>query len=255
MTAKQLPSTVTHLDIIKTIAVIVMVIDHIGMYFFPDISWFRAMGRIGMPVWFFMVGYARGRDLPNRLLIGALILAVADIVLFNRVFPMNALVTIIILRFVIDYVMEFVLRSRYLFVLSSILLALFYVATNFVVEYGTLALIFACLGYLTRHKNKVMEVTFMTNKDYIGFAIATFIAFCLFQNAQFGFDDIQFAMMGILTFICMGILMTMRPMIFPQIKSRMMIVSLQYCGRKTLDIYVAHLLLFKVILFASFALK
>jgi hypothetical protein len=255
MISKELPSLVTHLDIIKTIAVIVMVIDHLGMYFFPDITWFRAIGRIGMPVWFFMVGYARGRDLPNRLLIGALVLAVADIVFFNRVFPMNALVTIIALRFTIDLIMGFILRSRYIFVLSSILMTLFYVATNLVVEYGTLALMFACVGYLTRHKDKVMELTFVTNKDYVGFSILTFVAFCLFQNATFQFDDIQFAMMGILTFACMAILMTMRPMTFPQIKGGMVVRVLQYCGRNTLDIYVAHLLVFKVILFASLALK
>jgi hypothetical protein len=233
MISKELPSLVTHLDIIKTIAVIVMVIDHLGMYFFPDITWFRAIGRIGMPVWFFMVGYARGRDLPNRLLIGALVLAVADIVFFNRVFPMNALVTIIALRFTIDLIMGFILRSRYIFVLSSILMTLFYVATNLVVEYGTLALML----------------------DYVGFSILTFVAFCLFQNATFQFDDIQFAMMGILTFACMAILMTMRPMTFPQIKGGMVVRVLQYCGRNTLDIYVAHLLVFKVILFASLALK
>jgi hypothetical protein len=255
MTSKQLSSSVTYLDIIKTIAVIVMVIDHVGMYFFPEITWFRTIGRIGMPVWVLMVGYARGRDLPNRLLIGALVLAVADIVLFNRVFPMNALVTIIALRFTIDPIVGVILRSRYIFGLSSVFMALFYFATNLVIEYGTLAVMFAVVGYLTRHKDKVMEVTFVTNKDYIGFAIVTFVAFCLFQNAQFSFDDIQFAVMSILTILCMGILMTIRPMTFPQIKGRVMVCALQYCGRNTLDIYVAHLLVFKVLLFISFALK
>ena len=255
MTSKELPSLVTHLDIIKTIAVIVMVIDHAGMYFFPDIPLLRAIGRIGMPVWFFMVGYASGRDFPNRLLIGALLLAVVDIVLFNRVFPMNALITIIILRFTIDHVMEFMLRSRYVFILLSVLLTLFYVATNLVIEYGTLALLFSCLGYLTRHKDKVMALTFITNKDYIVFSGWIFVVFCLFQNAVFKFDDIQFAMMGVLTFACVGTLMTMRPMTFPQIKDRSMVLMLQYCGRNTLDIYVAHLLVFKVILFVSLALK
>jgi surface polysaccharide O-acyltransferase-like enzyme len=61
--------------------------------------------------------------------------------------------------------------------------------------------------------------------------------------------------MSILTILCMGILMTIRPMTFPQIKGRVMVCALQYCGRNTLDIYVAHLLVFKVLLFISFALK
>ncbi len=252
---KTLPALVTHLDILKTIAVIFMVIDHIGFYFFPDISWFRALGRFGVPVWFFMAGYANTRELPNRLLVGALILIAADFILFKNVFSMNALVTIILLRLFIDYCINFILRGRYILFIASVLMSLFYFATSMVVEYGTMALMMACLGYMTRHKDKVFEFSFMTNKDYIAFAIFTGVMFCLLQNAQFGFGDFQFLFLCVGTAVGLIALVTMKPTIFPQIQNKMTVKILQFCGRRTLDIYVAHLLLFKVILFVSLALK
>ncbi len=253
---KTLPTTVTHLDIIKTIAVIVMIIDHIGMYFFPEQLWWRAIGRAGgAPIWFFLIGYALTRVLPNRLLIGALVLVVADLALFNSVFSMNVLVTIIALRFIIDPVINFLLQSRYIFILGAVGMALAYVASKMIMEYGTLALLFAILGYLTRHYKDVLANTFFTQRDYYGFLIFTFVAFCALQNMHFQFDEVQFVIMAIVTAFVMAVLVTMKPMEFPNIKGRSTKVFLQYCGRNTLDIYVAHLLLFKVIIFTIYALK
>ena len=253
---KKLSNDVTYLDIVKTIAVIIMIIDHVGFYFMGDDSgWFRAIGRIGMPVWFFMVGYANGRDLPNRLLIGALILAVADLVLFQSVFAMSALVTIIFLRLIIDHVMDYITRTRYIFILCVILLTFATFAADLIVEYGTMALLFAIAGFMVRHKARVMELTFITSKDFYGYLIYVVGAFCVLQNARFGFTEIQFIVMSLLTCVVMYLLVTMKPMTFPQIKDIAVKKFLQYCGRNTLDIYVAHLVVFKVILFASFALK
>ena len=43
---------------IKTIACILMLIDHIGLFFFPEIEVLRIVGRFAMP--FFAYGIARG---------------------------------------------------------------------------------------------------------------------------------------------------------------------------------------------------
>lgn len=244
----KLPDEVTHLDLIKTFAVIVMIIDHIGYYFFPEQEWFRAIGRIGFPVWFFMVGYARGRELSNKLLIGALILLVANLALQLPLFPLNALVTIIFLRLLIDRFMDLILRTRYVFWLSAILLVLFYMFSNMITEYGTIAMMFAVAGYLTRHKDKVETQSFMTNVDYILFMVLCFSSFCVLQTAQFGFNEIQSIFMAVLTGATMFVLAVMRPMVFPEISHEPQKTILQFMGRRTLEIYVAHLLLFKVMM-------
>lgn len=253
-TAKTLPEDVTHLDIIKSLAVVIMIIDHIGFYFFPEQDWFRAIGRIGFPVWFFMVGYALGRDLSNKLLIGALIIMVTNIILQMPVFPVNALVTIILLRLLLDPIMNAILHSRYIFFLAAIVMALFYFFSNMIVEYGTIALLFAVAGYLTRHKAAVMANSFMQEADYLLFMVFCFASFCILQTAAFGFNEAQAIVMALMTGIVMVVLATMRPMVFPQISHEPQKSVLQFMGRRTLEIYVAHLVLFKVAVFILYRL-
>ena len=55
-------------DFIKFVAVVLMVIDHIGYYFFPyDLMW-RSFGRMCVPIWLFLAGYAKPSDVfPKEL--------------------------------------------------------------------------------------------------------------------------------------------------------------------------------------------
>jgi hypothetical protein len=43
-------------DLLKLIAIFVMVVDHLGVYFFPDITTLRIIGRYAMPIFGFFVG-------------------------------------------------------------------------------------------------------------------------------------------------------------------------------------------------------
>lgn len=55
---------------LKIIAMISMVFDHIGDMFFPEMTWFRMIGRIAMPVFSFCIaeGYVHTRDKKRYLL-------------------------------------------------------------------------------------------------------------------------------------------------------------------------------------------
>ena len=63
---------------LKLVALFCMLIDHIGAGFFPDVLWFRAVGRIAMPVFAFCVAegfqhtHDRRRYLLRMLLFGLL---------------------------------------------------------------------------------------------------------------------------------------------------------------------------------------
>lgn len=62
---KQLPSyKVLDGTMLKLIAMICMVFDHVGDNFFPDQVWMRAIGRISMPLFAFCIseGFAHTRD-------------------------------------------------------------------------------------------------------------------------------------------------------------------------------------------------
>src|SRR5690606_10698014 len=98
--------SLTSYDLIKAAAVLLMIVDHVGYYFFPDQDWFRVFGRMCVPIWFFLIGYARSRDLSLPLWIGLAALVVANMIAGMSIFPLNVLGTMILVRLVLDRVMD-----------------------------------------------------------------------------------------------------------------------------------------------------
>lgn len=253
MTSKTLPAAVTTIDIIKTFAVICMIIDHLGFYFFPDAPWLRVIGRLGgAPIWFFLVGYSSSRSIPSSWMIGALILAMLSFFLFGQVFSFNVLVTLILLRLLIDPVMAFVMKSRYLFWLSAVLLTFFYIPTNMISEYGTLAIMCGVFGYITKNRKKIERFTFFTKTDYTIFMGVLIVVNTVMQSSVFGFSLIQTTVLAVALAGITVSLSKLKVENIPQITGKAQMSFLQFCGRKSLEIYVGHLAVFKIVFWTLF---
>lgn len=244
-TRKNLPSDITSYDLLKAFAVVIMIIDHVGFYFFPDDLWWRAIGRIGFPVWFFLVGYARGRDIPTKLWGGALILMAANIVTGMYIFPLNALFTIIAIRLLIDVVFKYGLKKQaYLWTIGVVLFLL--VPPSYLLsEYGTQALITAMYGYCVRHKKEIGD-----DKLIFNFMIFAYVTFIIIQQVSFAFSTEQFAFMAAGTLLVRMILFYFDSYSYPKLTKMMPTPGawlIQLCGRRTLEIYILHLILFKFV--------
>lgn len=242
---KKLPSDVTSYDLLKTFAVVIMVVDHIGAYFYPDVLWWRAVGRIGFPVWFFLIGYARGRDLPAKLTVSAGILLAGSIAVGMPVFPLNALVTIGLIRVSIDKVMAIGLKSKLRLWSLSIVLLVLVPPSYLLTEYGTQALITAMFGYFVRHRKDINDDKLVI--QYMVFALLTFV---IVQQFIFGFSPEQFTFMVCGTAAVRVLLYYFDSRSFPRLTKfspKPLICFTQVCGRRTLEIYVAHLMLFKLL--------
>ena len=248
---KALPESITSYDLLKSFAVVIMVIDHIGAYFYPDQLWWRAVGRIGFPVWFFLVGYSNGRDLSPKLLWGALILVAGNAIAGMPVFPLNALVTIALIRLLIDRVMFFSLKSRWHLWAGAAVMFVAILPTYAVCEYGTQALITAVFGYMVRHRKKIPDQTIIFN--YMIFALFSFV---LMQKVAFGFSWPQFVFMALGTALVRLYLYRYFDLrTYPRLTTILpapMVLMFQFMGRHTLEIYVVHLLLFKALAMAFF---
>ncbi len=245
MTSKILPSSITSYDLLKTFAVVIMVVDHVGAYFFPDQLWWRSIGRIGFPVWFFLVGHASGRDLPLKLIIGAFLLMLGNFMAGMPIFPLNALVTIGVIRLLIDPVMERGLSAqKHLWGIAAMLMFLT-LPSGLFTEYGTMALITAMFGYMVRHRDKINDDVLIFR--FMVFALVTFI---ILQQITFGFTPSQFLFMAIGTAMVRLGLYYFQPQTFPKLTDILggaATYVIQLCGRKTLEIYVVHLLAFKAL--------
>lgn len=237
---KPYPAELTSYDVLKSFALVLMIIDHIGQYFYPDLLWFKVFGRYCVPIWFFLVGFARSRDLSPRMWIGAGILIVADVLLGRAIFPLNILVTIIAVRIIIDPLMKFVLQDKRYFWGIAVGLFILIVPTYPWVEYGSLAVILAMFGYVVRAQNKEFTTPVTL------FAVLSYI---LSQQVLLQLSHIQFIAMTVGVLGVFGMLYFFKPQVYPGAKKRLsapVAGLLKVTGRWTLEIYVMHLLLFKI---------
>ena len=77
---------------IKLVATILMVIDHVGLLFFPQILWFRAVGRLAFPLFAWCIAngayYSKNRETYlKRLFLFALVAQIPFILMSRLVDP------------------------------------------------------------------------------------------------------------------------------------------------------------------------
>lgn len=243
---KRLAPTLTSYDFLKTLALALMILDHVGYFFFPDQMWIRAVGRFSAPIWLFLVGYARSRDIGLRMWVGMGILVVSNYVFGMPVMPVNILGTIIVCRMALDPLMNFIARRKDS--LYPIALVLFFatLVTFPLFEYGACAMLIVMAGYLARNG----EAIGYTRSQLVQFAGVAGLLYAFIQSFVFfaGFDmtlklGVGLGMMGLLLFLT-----SFRPYEYPALTERLPVpisAFLRLCGRRTLEIYVLHLLAFK----------
>lgn len=242
--SKTLPKDLTSYDLIKTFAILIMICDHIGYFLLPGNLWWRIVGRLCVPIWFFLIGYAKSRDLGWKIWIGAAIMELANIFAGMTLFPADILVTMIFLRLVIDPVMKAALKNYSSLWAITTITAFLTMPSYYAFEYGTLSLPLAIFGYLVRNQANLKE----PQKIILQYFAFTYMLFVGTQTLIFQLHDFQIMALAIGTFIVMSILLVFQAISFPrltEILPRPVVLFLQFTGRHTLLIYVIHLLIFK----------
>lgn len=241
-----LPADLTTIDYLKTAAIVLTIIDHVGYYLFPDIMWLRVIGRFCVPLWFFLIGYATTRELPIRWLIAALILAIASVAVGMSPLPLVVLVTMAASRALLDPFWRFVMDRPFYFWWIVLLLFFCGYATDMFMEYGTMGFLLACAGYALRHETEVEEV-FGVGMPGLILAVAL-VAFGTLSWFKFGFDLLQgLVLFGGLVGIFF-ILQDFKAKTLPGTAGGINAPLIRFTGRYTLEIYVAHLLILKAVL-------
>ena len=84
-------------DILKIIALICMIIDHIGLYFFPETWILRAVGRYAFPIFCFFAGFNFKNSLRFKTLIyGIALYLFTTAVIFEQIIEANILISIFV---------------------------------------------------------------------------------------------------------------------------------------------------------------
>lgn len=245
MPSKVSTENLTSYDLLKSLALLLMIIDHTGFFFFPDNEWFRVLGRASMPIWLFLVGYARSRDLSSPLFIGAGLLVIANFILGGSVFPLNILVTIILVRLILDPVASIVFKNWEAAIYGAFALSVLTIFTFLMFEYGVCALLVALCGYAFRHSQEI-NLSARAQKIFFGYSMGFY---SLFQMLLFQMPKLESQVMVMLIGATGLLLYQFRGREVPEIQQNLPAPAssfLKIGGRYTLEIYVAHLILFKL---------
>ena len=240
---RDMGAEITTIDLLKAVAILTMVVDHIGYYFIADSDWWRMVGRFSAPLWLFLIGYARSRDIPMRLIACAVLLVLVDAATMQPLLPINILLTIILTRLALPILTRPALLQQDNILVVLLLLACLGVPTWFSFEYGTIAFLFALFGYQVRQGT--------ANYVQLGSVIGvTVLVYALWQQLAFDFNTLQTWIIGIGTLGLMLGLLRFRSQPIPNTADIPVLSSLaRLTGRYTLEFYTIHLVIFGVLAF------
>jgi len=243
---------ITTFDLLKFVIVIFMIVDHIGLYIFPDEMWWRTFGRWLGPAWFILVGYSRSRDLSAPIWIGGLILVVTSLIAGSSLFPLNSLFTIIAIRMVIDPVARFTFKSWENMFLAMFVLTLLYIPFAFLLENSTPCLLAALFGYVVRHlrDGDRGELPLFNHPRFPMVMLWTAVILgSLSQLAGLPLGPVQAVLMVLGLSSVFFFFPRLPVQEWPALTARLpaqAVKLVQFCGRRTMEIYVGHLILFKL---------
>jgi len=227
------------LDAMKLFAVFNMTVDHIGAYLFPELMWFRAIGRITFPVWFFLVGFSRGQSIGRDIWLYAILLMLAHPFVFQPIFPANALVTIIFCRLALNVCSRYGWIEKYLLEIIVFTILISPLALIFF-EYGSVAFLYALMGRLVREPHK--------HKHYWYLVVLAYLSFIGWQLGGGVFDVTQSI------YIALGTAWVVRWLAYTDIRplvadwtAHAWLRPLTLLSRNTLSYYFYHRLLLQIL--------
>lgn len=241
---------VTSYDLIKAVAILLMVIDHFGYFFFPEQLPLRLIGRGSAPLFFFLIGYSNSQRINWAWPIYGAVLTLISYFNFHQ-YMLNILINFFCIRLILIGWTQW--QKKHPLDFSWLLLAGLYIVLFMIsifayqyLEYGGEGLMFAITGLLARQKHPALDIWFALN----------LFTYYVMQNLVFGFY--KHPPMNFLFFFILG----MQGIVFCTFKnakfewSNPFRVVTQILARYSLEFYAIHLLFFELlILFATLVMR
>jgi uncharacterized membrane protein len=233
------------IDLIKTLAVMTMIIDHLGYYVFDEQLWLRLIGRTSAPIWFFLIGFAKSRHAPPHWIAWGLFVSIWEkIWIPGDETYLNILVSFALIRVCLPPLEEWWSRRPVLFWGAVMVLVLVGAITNKFLEYGSVGMLLALIGSRVRqHTESPQTVSRWT------LLLLIFIAMVFYsyeQIVEFEFIAIQIAFFSLLCTTVAVLFYTFRFRTISWRVPHILTTLFRFCGRHSLAIYVIHLSLFNL---------
>jgi hypothetical protein len=258
MRSTRKPHAVDNSDWLKTAAIILVSVDHIGYFFIEDAHWWSVFGRLAAPTFFFLLGYAQTRTVPLYWIWLGVFLTLLDSwnTGWTWVAP-NILLSFTLIRIARPYVQILVQHYGWaaFALLVSALCAVLPIAAE-IVDYGAEGWLWALFGFCQRMYVDGRSATdvdgaaessaahAMTEKVGLMRLLACLVAAVVYvwqEQREFSFSQIHFA-----AFILGVGVLSLSLCLFQRGPSRIQPPEaiagvLRFIGRHTLEIYAIQL--------------
>jgi peptidoglycan/LPS O-acetylase OafA/YrhL len=225
-------------DLLKLLALVTMIIDHVGDYILPDDMWLRAIGRLAFPLFLFLVGYSGSYKVKPDLIGWAALVVVTAAVTHHPVFPFNVLASIAVTRWVMQGIVSKPLTALRLWGIFIACLLLWPLTYHFS-DYGTFAILFAICGYLQRHQPRALAT-------HVCIVLTIALHFFI-QSAMFHFDGAHFVGAGLVGVVTGMLMWRFRiEQVNVALLSSRLRRFLQWAARNTLPLYGLHVMILMV---------
>ncbi len=233
----------TTLDLLKTLAVVLMITDHVGLYFMTDQPWLRLLGRGAAVIFGFLIGYSGSTRVPPSWVGLGVGLTMLNAWLFpnDEVHTLDILISLALTRISMPFFERLHQTSPLLLMPAGVGLALLAEPLNAHLEYGTEVTLLAVLGLAVRLNTG--DGRDVAGRD--GIALVALVAMSLITLRHFGFEGWErMACVAIFAATILGLARFERRSI--RLPAWLGPV-IGWSGRHTLGIYAVHLAVFQLI--------
>lgn len=233
---------VTTTDLLKVAALGLILIDHIGHYLLPDWPVLRVIGRLGAPIFFFLIGFAKTRTIPYRWLVLGVVLTGVDYLWTGDIGMtlLNILFNFALIRIALPLVERNMIDAWWRL---GALLALCLIAIPFVgevLEYGAQGWLFALAGLLHRRVLDESEA-WRLRRDIAG--LVALGASVVTERHDYDFDLGMTALLVVLMAVLAVGMREFRRGDLARQPGEKAGALMRFCGRYSLEIYAAQIIL------------
>lgn len=233
---------VTTTDALKAIALVLILVDHIGHYLADDWPILRVIGRLSVPVFFFLIGFAKSRDIPWRWLFLGVVLTGVDYLWLGGFdgLQFNILFNFAAIRLALPLIERHALTPIWRFAALMIVFAAMMPLVNPILEYGTEGWLFALFGLLLRRQRDGAE----GSRGWLVpvAAIFAFGAYWLVETIDYKFSPIHSGLLMIGLLVLAHQLLGFERRFLDWRPAARLGSLMRFSGRYSLEIYAAQII-------------